>query len=53
MEMKLPERGLDIVSIAVDAPRLRERFNDKLAHYKPNYTGRGNRARVKVIIGRS
>ena len=33
-EKEARERGLDTVSVAVDTPRLRERFNGKPAHYK-------------------
>ncbi len=33
-EREARERGLDTVSVVVDTPRLRERFNGKPAHYK-------------------
>jgi NADPH-dependent 2,4-dienoyl-CoA reductase/sulfur reductase-like enzyme len=33
-EREASERGLDTVSVVVDTPRLRERFNGKPAHYK-------------------
>ncbi len=33
-EREAKEKGLEAVSVAVDTPRLRERFNGKPAHYK-------------------
>jgi len=33
-EREARERGLDVVSVTVDTPRLRERFNGHPAHYK-------------------
>jgi NADPH-dependent 2,4-dienoyl-CoA reductase/sulfur reductase-like enzyme len=33
-EREAKEKGLDAVSVTVDTPRLRERFNGKPAHYK-------------------
>ena len=33
-EREAQEKGLDTISVAVDTPRLRDRFNGKPAHYK-------------------
>jgi len=33
-EREAREKGLEVVSVAVDTPRLRERFNGRPAHYK-------------------
>ena len=33
-EREAREKGLDVVSVAVETPRLRERFNGRPAHYK-------------------
>jgi NADPH-dependent 2,4-dienoyl-CoA reductase/sulfur reductase-like enzyme len=33
-EMEAREKGLEVASIAVDTPRLRDRFNGRPAHYK-------------------
>jgi NADPH-dependent 2,4-dienoyl-CoA reductase/sulfur reductase-like enzyme len=45
-EREASERGLDTVSVVVDTPRLRERFNGKPAHYKLIAD-----AKTKTLIG--
>jgi NADPH-dependent 2,4-dienoyl-CoA reductase/sulfur reductase-like enzyme len=45
-EREASERGLDTVSVLVDTPRLRERFNGKPAHYKLIAD-----AKTKTLIG--
>jgi len=45
-EREARERGLDAVSVAVDTPRLRERFNGRPAHYKLIAD-----AKTKTLIG--
>jgi NADPH-dependent 2,4-dienoyl-CoA reductase/sulfur reductase-like enzyme len=45
-EREAQEKGLETVSVAVDTPRLRERFNGKPAHYKLIAD-----AKAKTLIG--
>ena len=45
-EREARDRGLDVVSVAVDTPRLRERFNGRPAHYKLIADGK-----TKTLIG--
>ena len=45
-EREAQEKGLDVVSVTVDTPRLRERFNGSPAHYKLIAD-----AKAKTIIG--
>ena len=45
-EREVREKGLDVVSVAVETPRLRERFNGRPAHYKLVAD-----AKTKTLIG--
>jgi NADPH-dependent 2,4-dienoyl-CoA reductase/sulfur reductase-like enzyme len=45
-EREAQEKGLEVVSVAVDTPRLRERFNGRPAHYKLIAD-----AKAKTLIG--
>jgi len=45
-EREARDRGLDVVSVTVDTPRLRERFNGRPAHYKLIADGK-----TKTLIG--
>jgi pyruvate/2-oxoglutarate dehydrogenase complex dihydrolipoamide dehydrogenase (E3) component len=45
-EREAREKGLDVVSVAVETPRLRERFNGRPAHYKLVAD-----AKTKTLIG--
>ena len=45
-EREARERGLDVVSVTVDTPRLRERFDGRPAHYKLIADGK-----TKTLIG--
>jgi pyruvate/2-oxoglutarate dehydrogenase complex dihydrolipoamide dehydrogenase (E3) component len=45
-ERETQEKGLEAVSVAVDTPRLRERFDGKPAHYKLIADGK-----TKTLVG--
>ena len=45
-EREARDRGLDVVSVTVDTPRLREKFNGRPAHYKLIADGK-----TKTLIG--